>query len=227
MPRIRSVHPGLWTDERFASVSPLARLLFVGIWTECDDAGSFEWSPIKLKMRLLPADNADAVLLLEELEAAGSVLRYEVDGRQFGAVRNFVKYQRPKKPNSLYPQTTEVRNYCGHKGEEVPNQFPTGGEKAPQMEDGGGRRSSEPNGSALVDPEKAMFDSGICLLQSSGRAESSARSLLAKWKNAHGSAAVIEALGAAQRQGAIDPVSFIEGRWRANGGATRQPAVPL
>lgn len=96
MARIRSVHPGLWTDERFASVSPLARLLFIGIWNECDDMGSFEWSPLKLKMRLLPADNADAGALLEELAAANCIMQYEIDGRQLGAVRNFALFQRPK-----------------------------------------------------------------------------------------------------------------------------------
>lgn len=143
MARIRSVHPGLWTDERFASVSAFARLLFIGIWNECDDCGSFEWSPIKLKMRILPADSVDAGELLAELEAAGSISRYEIEGRQLGAVRNFTTFQRPKKPNSVYPQTDEVRNYCGNKGEAVPNQFPTGGEISPQMEDGGGRREEE------------------------------------------------------------------------------------
>jgi hypothetical protein len=143
MARIRSVHPGLWTDERFASVSMAARLLFIGIWNECDDQGSFEWSPIKLKMRILPADSVDARELLAELEEVGSLLAYEIDGRKFGAVRNFTQYQRPKKPNSVYPQTDEVRNFVGLKVGEVPNQFPTGGEKAPQMEEEGGRRKEE------------------------------------------------------------------------------------
>lgn len=143
MSRIRSVHPGLWTDERFVSVSPLARLLFMGIWNEADDQGSFEWSPLKLKMRLLPADNADAGTLLAELEAAGCVRRYEVEGRQLGAVRNFTTYQRPKKPNSVYPQPDEVRNFVGIKAASVPNQFPTASEIAPQMEDEGGRMEEE------------------------------------------------------------------------------------
>lgn len=139
MSRIRSVHPGLWTDERFMEVSPLARLLLIGIWTECDDKGSFEWSPIKLKARLLPVDNCDVPALLEELAAAGSVMRYEVGGRKLGAVRNFTRFQRPKKPNDLYPQPPEVRNYCAGEGREVPNQLPTDGENSAQMEEGGGR----------------------------------------------------------------------------------------
>ena len=142
MSRIRSVHPGLWTDERFMEVSPLARLLLIGIWTECDDKGSFEWSPIKLKARLLPVDNCDVSALLEELATAGSIMRYEVAGRKLGAVRNFTRFQRPKKPNDLYPQPAEVRNYCAGDAQEVPNQFPTDGENSPQMEDGGGKREN-------------------------------------------------------------------------------------
>lgn len=143
MSRIRSVHPGLWTDERFMEVSPLARLLLIGIWTECDDKGSFEWSPIKLKARLLPVDNCDVVALLEELATAGSVMKYEMGGRKLGAVRNFMRFQRPKKPNDLYPQTDEVRNYCAGEQQEVPNQLPTDGGNSPQMEDGGGKREEE------------------------------------------------------------------------------------
>jgi hypothetical protein len=109
--RIRSVHPGLWTDERFVSLSPYARLLFIGIWNECDDQGSFEWAPLKIKMRLMPIDNVDPASLLEELAEAGCVMRYEILERNYGAVRNFQQFQRPKKPNSLYPQTSEVRKW--------------------------------------------------------------------------------------------------------------------
>jgi hypothetical protein len=75
-----------------------------------------------------------------------------------------------------------------------------------------------PNGncakSDFVDPEKVMFDSGLKLLQGSGKSEGQARSLLGKWKRDHGAEAVIAGLGAAQREGAIDPAAYIEGRWR-------------
>lgn len=159
MSRIRSVHPGLWTDERFVSASPMARLLFMGIWNECDDLGSFEWSPLKLKMRILPADSADAGQLLAELVEAGSVMRYEIAGKTYGAVRNFCQYQRPKKPNSAFPQTDEVRNWVNidarsarDGSESVENQSTTNGEIPRQMKDEGGngkiRTSSNEDSSA-------------------------------------------------------------------------------
>lgn len=147
MSRIRSIHPGLWTDERFVTASPMARLFFMGIWNECDDHGSFEWAPLKLKMRLLPADSANAEELLAELLDAGSILKYEVAGKTYGAVRNFCQFQRPKKPNSTYPQTDEVRNWVNidarstrDGSEEVPNELPTASEIGRQMEDGGDNR---------------------------------------------------------------------------------------
>ncbi|MGC5798875.1 hypothetical protein [Sphingomonas sp. NFX23] len=166
MARIRSIHPGLWTDETYVSLSPFSRLMFLGIWNECDDMGSFEWSPIKLKMRLLPADSVDAVALLDELAEANCILSYEAGGKRYGAVRNFCQYQRPKKPNSTHPQTEAVRNWVNIEarstrdggelappstkgsgepavgkgratGEAVGNQLPTSGEKFRQRKEGG------------------------------------------------------------------------------------------
>lgn len=66
-----------------------------------------------------------------------------------------------------------------------------------------------------VDPEKVMFDSGVSFLAGSGIPPAKARPLLGRWKRDHGAGAVIEALGAAQRHGAIDPISFIEGRFKS------------
>jgi hypothetical protein len=147
MARIRSVHPGLATDEDLVSVSIAARYFFVLLLTECDDQGIFEWKPTTLKMRLFPADNLDIGALLSELEGIDALRSYEIDGRKYGAVRNFRKFQRPKKPNSVHPMRDDFRTYVGlgapnpepeaDEPEPVPHQFPTRGEKSPQMEDGG------------------------------------------------------------------------------------------
>lgn len=143
MSRIRSIHPGLWTDEEFVTLSAFARLLFMGLWNECDDKGTFEWKPLTLKMRLLPADNIEIGVLLDEIEAAGCIRKYEIGGRIYGAVRNFAKFQRPKKPNDIHPTTPEIAAFCGASSEPVGNQFGTDGEISPQMEDGGGKEGEE------------------------------------------------------------------------------------
>lgn len=62
-----------------------------------------------------------------------------------------------------------------------------------------------------VDPEKVMFDRGKAFLNTQGIAPGRSGPMLGKWKRDHGAEAVIVALGKAQREGAIDPISFIEG----------------
>jgi len=167
MARIRSVHPGLFTDEAFVSASPLARLLTIGLWTEASDYGVFEWKPITLKMRLLPVDNVDVATLLAELERHNIIRRFEHDGRQYGAIRNFCRFQRPKKPKRWAFMTDEIGTYIDiesrreeQRGDEAPSSGeldddnePSSGEPrprqrrpvpkkteiSPQMEDGGWR----------------------------------------------------------------------------------------
>jgi len=74
-----------------------------------------------------------------------------------------------------------------------------------------GAESAEP---VVIDPAKLLFNSGIALLRDAGIAEARARPILGKWRQAHGDEAVIAALGRAKREGAIDPVSFIEASLR-------------
>jgi hypothetical protein len=146
MPRIRSIHPGIWTDEDFVAVSMASRLLFIGILNECDDQGVFIWKPAQLKMRVLPSDDVDVASLLHELSKAGFIQRYAVNGSTYGAVRHFREFQRPKKPNAVHPITAEMRAFAGTKSEHscppVGNSGVTGGEAVPgefPQEDGGWR----------------------------------------------------------------------------------------
>lgn len=169
MSRIRSIHPGIYTDEAWASVSIVARWFAKGICTEADDNGVFEWKPLQLKMRIFPADGVDVPALLAELKAAGIVCSFEADGKHYGALRNFCKYQRPRKPKAWFPITDEVREFvalgappAADEDEEPavpkkseltvvePAPVPPKSEKSPQMEDGGGRRKVRDADASLV-----------------------------------------------------------------------------
>src|SRR5258708_12968 len=110
MARIRSIHPGLFTDEAFVTVSDAAQIFYIGLLTEADDQGVFEWKPITLKMRLRPASTQPVDGLLAELVAAEKIASYEIDGRKLGAIRNFRKFQRPKSPNAVHSLPGEWRN---------------------------------------------------------------------------------------------------------------------
>lgn len=143
MARIRSVHPGLFTDEAFAVLSCDAQMFFIGIWTEADDQGVFEWKPMTLRMRLRPSKDGDVSPLLAELEDANSVKRFELDGKSYGAVRNFRKWQRPEKPKARLPLPEELRSYVGLS----PTDHQPVTDHSPKVSaEGGGRRKEEDEG---------------------------------------------------------------------------------
>ena len=118
MARIRSIHPGLWTDEDFVSMSMEARILYIGIWSESDDQGAFAWKPRTLKARILPGDNVDAVALLQEMIDVGLVRQSEDEGSPIGLLKNFCKWQRPKKPSLFFTIPEEMRSFVGLKDED-------------------------------------------------------------------------------------------------------------
>jgi hypothetical protein len=146
MARIRSIHPGLFTDEAFMTASPMARILLIGLWTEAWDDGVFEWKPIVIKARLFPADACDVAALLDELSSLNVIKRVERNSKPWGFIRNFRKFQRPKKPNNSGVSTAGDADFLGPEhvsSEPVPNQFPTSSGIPPQMEDGGWREGEK------------------------------------------------------------------------------------
>lgn len=120
MSRIRSVHPGIYTDEAWASVSIMARWLGVALLTEADDNGIFEWKPLQLKMRIFPADNLNIADLLAELAEAKIICAYFLGGRQLGAIRNFCDYQKPRKPKAWFPISENIKQFVGLISDEEP-----------------------------------------------------------------------------------------------------------
>lgn len=168
MARIRSIHPGLYTDEAYVSVSMAARVFLPGLWTEADDHGVFEWKPLALKMKIFPADNVDVDVLLAELVSANSIQKFTVGGKEYGVARNFMVWQRPKKPAYRYPFPDEMHSFAGYKPkstEAVENQYPTGTEKSSQREEGGGRvEERKKKDTADAVPSKYVFEAGIIRL---------------------------------------------------------------
>lgn len=66
MRRTRLVRPEFFTDEVVAHLPVATRLLYIGLWTTCDDAGYFERRPAQLAAQLLPFEGpARRVRLVE------------------------------------------------------------------------------------------------------------------------------------------------------------------
>ena len=90
MAKIRGIKPETWTDDKFVRLSPLARLLFIGMWNLACDNGHVEDNAVQLKMRLLPMDACDVIELVDEMVETGQVER--ADG--WLKVVNLVEHQR-------------------------------------------------------------------------------------------------------------------------------------
>jgi hypothetical protein len=95
MSRIRFIKPEFFVHEEMAELSPAHRLLFIGLWTVADREGRLEDRPKRLKVMLCPWDDCDVDAMLDCLDAAGFIQRYEADGEKYIAIPAFSKHQRP------------------------------------------------------------------------------------------------------------------------------------
>lgn len=116
MARIRTIKPEFWTSEQVVECSPTARLLFIGIWNFCDDAGVHPASAMRIKMQIFPADGisvVDVEDMLDELLQAGLLIQYEAEGKSYYQVTGW-QHQKIDKPNFRYPSPTGSRTVVEH-----------------------------------------------------------------------------------------------------------------
>ncbi len=95
MARARNIKPAFFKNEALAECSPLARLLFAGLWCLADREGRLEDRPKRIRAELLPYDDGNVDDMLQELHEAGFILRYAAPGGRFIQVLNFSKHQNP------------------------------------------------------------------------------------------------------------------------------------
>jgi hypothetical protein len=105
MARLRTIKPGFFTNDQLGECSPLARLLFAGLWCHADRAGRLEDRPKRLKVEVLPYDDCDIEALLGELVAGGFIVRYVAGGARYIAIPTWLKHQNPhiKEAESTIP----------------------------------------------------------------------------------------------------------------------------
>ncbi len=107
MARQRIIKPGFFTDERLAACTPHARLLFAGLWGLADRRGRLRDQPPVIHGSVFPYEpGLDVDTLLGEIEQAGSIQRYEVDGRKYIFIINFEREQKPhpREADSVLPE---------------------------------------------------------------------------------------------------------------------------
>lgn len=68
--RARNIKPSFFKSDALGSCSPLARLLFQGLWCMADHEGRLHYRPRRIKVEILPYDDVDVGDLIAELIAA-------------------------------------------------------------------------------------------------------------------------------------------------------------
>lgn len=110
MARARNIKPSFFANDDLADITPIGRLLFIGLWTLCDREGRLEDRPRRIKAETLPYDDCDVDELLQSLHDNGFVLRYESEGKKCIQVVNFIKHQDPhyKEKASTLPAPSDI-----------------------------------------------------------------------------------------------------------------------
>lgn len=107
MARIRTVKPEFWTAEQVMELSPMARLLFIGMWNFCDDRGVHPVAYKTLKAEVFPADDllsSDVERLVGELIAQGLLSEFEAEGRRWWFVTGWHHQVINRPSKSRYPE---------------------------------------------------------------------------------------------------------------------------
>lgn len=121
MARIRSIKPEFWSSEQVMECSPLARLLFIGLWNFADDAGRHPLSPRQIKALVFPGDDMaceNIRELIDELSSNGLLNIYAVDGKEYFEITGWrhQKIDRPQSPK--YPAPIADRSSNGIDGKD-------------------------------------------------------------------------------------------------------------
>lgn len=101
-PRIRTIKPDLWHDEKVGQLDRDERLFFVALITLADDDGRFRALPAAILGHAYPYDedvNASQIRTwLAYLDHAGLITLYEHDGVTYGAIPTWHDHQRINRP---------------------------------------------------------------------------------------------------------------------------------
>lgn len=104
----RMIDAGIWANEHFAMLPPMARLLQIGIINLADDQGRMKAHPAYLRSQIFPYDEVpadDVQSWLDLIAANGTLMLYEADGKAYLQLLNWWQYQSPAFASpSQYPR---------------------------------------------------------------------------------------------------------------------------
>jgi hypothetical protein len=193
--RIRTIKPSFFVSDDICALSPLARLLYIGLWCEADREGRLVWSPRVFKRRYLPDDVCDIHKLCEELVGNELVVPY---GEGFAHIPSFLKHQR-----------VNLRETASHLPEPPGDARPRKCRAAPDEEEGMGPAASAASNMASPFAEVLFGEFLSWLVANSGRTEIVCRGLLGKWRKDLADDSLVAILDCARAQRVAEPVAWI------------------
>jgi DnaD/phage-associated family protein len=109
------IDPEIWQSEDFSKLSLLARLIFIGLFSNADDYGRGRAKPVYIRSLVFPYDDnikvQDVEKALKEIKAIMSIVFYESNENQYYSLVNWDKWQRVDKPQkSKIPPPPDSEN---------------------------------------------------------------------------------------------------------------------
>ena len=102
MARSRMIKIDFWHDEKLASISMQARLLYIGLWNLSDDYGVVKGNPNWIKNNMFPYDDLALIeftIWLDELINLKRLAPFSANGERYLFIVNFKKHQKVDRPS--------------------------------------------------------------------------------------------------------------------------------
>ena len=113
MARKRMIDPKFWQDDKMLLLTPMHRLLFIGIWNFSDDSGIHKNNDNMLKAEVFPCDDITIEKvgeLKDELIQQQLIVPFNSEGIELFYVKNWSIYQYIQKP--VHSKYTLPEDYC-------------------------------------------------------------------------------------------------------------------
>ncbi len=130
MSRIRTIKPEFFLDDELAELTPLTRLLFIGLWTLADCEGRLEDRPKRIRAQIHPFDDGDTDAMLQALHDHGFIHRYTANGLRCIEIRSFKRHQRLSGKEAEGQSLIPPMEKSGSDGEAMGKQRGSDGEAA-------------------------------------------------------------------------------------------------
>jgi hypothetical protein len=103
MPRIRSIKPDFWNDEKLGQEPEAIMLTYIGLWNFSDDYGIVKANHTWLKNQIYPYKDKLRIDVfsswLQRLSELEAIISFTYRGESFYCIRTFRKHQKVEKPS--------------------------------------------------------------------------------------------------------------------------------